>query len=181
MRLGYRTSLHAPSRTPLGEDSGTESAFGNDEAIRTEQYAVTLYTPLTERLHLAWSNQYFAATGREDSDDVIAGGSPPLRGYPAGRWSDRYGVFSGLEARYTVPLFRRLDLVLARGVLEGLQLAAFYEVGQVSPENDHSLFEAMHHSYGGGVRALFSGVVVRLDVAGSDEGVQTHLTIAQPF
>lgn len=181
VRFGYGTTLDAPQHSILGDDSGRSSAFGNESSVRVEEYLLNGYIPLAEHWVLAWSNRYFAATGREDGDEVVSGGSPPLRGYPGGRWSDRYGVFSGAEARYTIPLFRRLDFALARGILEGIQLAAFYEVGQVSPTRDHSLFEAMHHSYGGGVRALFSGVVVRLDLAGSDEGVQTHLTIDQPF
>ena len=63
---------------------------------------------------------------------AIAGGSPPLRGYPLNRWRDRFGVFHGLDLRYNIPLGKVLDFFLARGVIEYIQLAAFYEVGQVA-------------------------------------------------
>ena len=75
----------------------------------------------------------------------------------------------------------KLDFLLAHGVLEGLQYALFYELGQVSPVENHLLYEDMHHSYGAGFRLLFRAIVLRLDLANSDEGVQTHLTINQPF
>jgi hypothetical protein len=75
----------------------------------------------------------------------------------------------------------KLDIVIAHGVLESLQLAGFYEVGQVSPTQDRTLFEAMHPSYGLGLRALFQAIVLRFDLGHSDEGLQTHLTIGHAF
>jgi len=181
VRLSFGTTLPAPHHSILGDDSGTQTAFGNDPHLRIRNYGAAFYWPLSKRLVLAWDNQYFTTSGDIPSGQVVAGGSPPLRGYPEGRWSDRYGVFSGLEARYIYPLNTHLDIVIAHGVLEAIQLAAFYEVGQVSPTNNHTLFEQMHHSYGLGARALFQAIVLRFDLAASDEGVQTHLTIGQAF
>jgi hypothetical protein len=39
----------------------------------------------------------------------------------------------------------------------------------------------MHQSYGVGARALFEAIVLRFDLATSDEGLQTHLTIGHAF
>jgi hypothetical protein len=181
VRLTAGTTLPAPHKSIFGEDAGTTSQFGRNRDVRIRNFGATLYLPLAEQFVLAWSNQLFAAVGDVPPNEVVSGGSPPLRGYPAGRWRDRYGVFSGLEGRYIVPIGRRLNIVIAHGVLESLEFALFYEVGQVSPTQDHSLFETMHQSYGGGVRALFEAIVVRFDLAGSDEGVQTHLTIGHAF
>jgi hypothetical protein len=181
VRIGFSTSLSAPRSSFLGEDEGTADLFGNDEDLRVRNYTFTLYRPLGERWFLAWSNQVFEAVGDVTAGEVVSGGSPPLRGYPEGRWSDRYGIFSGLELRYLFPLGVKLDMALARGVVEGIELAGFYEVGQVSPANDDRLFEDLHHSYGVGARVLFEAIIVRFDLANSDEGLQTHLTIGHAF
>lgn len=181
LRVSYSTTLPAPSKSLFGEDSGGSSAFGGSDSLRVQQLGVTFYAPLAEQLFLAWHTIYSRADGGEDSADIIPGGSPPLRGYPQGRWSDRFGFFTAVEVRYGIPIGKMLDFYLVHGVLDSVQLAVFYEVGQVSPSNNSLLFKELHHSYGGGVRALFDAIVLRLDLATSDEGVQSHLTIGHAF
>jgi len=181
VRLRYVTTLPAPEESVFGRDSQDVELLTGDEELRIERHEVAWYWDWSERLSIAWDVQYFRAVGREGAEEVIPGGSPPLRGYPQGRWSDRYGVFFGVEPRYTIPTNTELDIYIARGIVEGVQIAPFYEVGQVSPDNDDTLFTEMHHSYGAGVRALFEAIVLRLDLAFSDEGPQIHLTIDQPF
>lgn len=181
VRIGYSTTLEAPDTSIFGGTENPGSITGGGETVIVRNYNLALYIPFSKQLTLVWDTQYFSAEGGEEEGEVVAGGSPPLRGYPANRWSDRYGVFSALEARYTVPKNIKLDIYLARGVLEGLQYALFYEVGQVGPDGGSELFEEMHHSYGAGFRVLFEAIVLRLDFANSDEGLQTHLTIDQPF
>lgn len=181
VRLTYETTLAAPKESILGTSKNTGNIFGDDQEITVESYEVGIFIPQSEQVVWVWNNRYFQATGREESDVVISGGSPPLRGYPDGRWRDRYGVFSALEWRYTTETRVELDFILARGIVQGLQYALFYEVGQVSPTPGKLLYEDMHQSYGAGVRALFDAIILRLDVAQSDEGTQVHLTIGQPF
>ena len=155
----------------------------DEGGTRSRRFGLTFYFPLADRFNLAWNNQYFASSGGA-SDGVrgaIAGGSPPLRGYPLNRWRDRFGVFHGLDLRFNIPMGVELDFFLARGVLEDLQLAVFYEVGQVSPEDNSSLYDDLRQSYGFGVRMLLRAIVLRLDLAFSDEGPQTHLTVGQAF
>jgi len=181
IRFGMVSSMRAPSHSPLGRNSRTTDLFGNRDDVRTRQYLLNVYAPFTERLHAAWSNQAFTASGREGTGEVVSGGELPLRGYPGGRWSDRFGFFSGLELRYDYPMNRMLDLWIVHGVLEGLQYAAFYEVGQVNPHWNRMLVKELHHSRGAGVRALFQAIVLRFDLASSDEGPQFHLTIDHAF
>jgi outer membrane protein assembly factor BamA len=181
MRFGYSTTLEAPETSIFGKTENPGSITGGGEDVTVRGYNLAMYFPVSKQLVLVWDNQYFSAKGGEQEGEVVAGGSPPLRGYPEGRWSDRYGVFSALEARYTVPKNIKVDFLLAHGVLEGLQYALFYELGQVSPKENHLLFEEMHQSYGAGFRLLFQAIVLRLDIANSEEGVQTYLTINQPF
>ena len=178
LRYRYSLSLTPPTRSFLGEDSdGTD----DEERITTRQHNLSLYIPFTDRFMLVLNKQTFSATGREDSDEVVTGGSLDLRGYPGSRWSDRNGESTAIEGRYTVPLNTDVDIYLIRGTLDGIQLAAFYETGQVAPEVDGRLQQDLHQSFGFGVRALLDAIVLRLDLAFSDEGNQTHLTIDQPF
>ena len=182
LRFDFDTGVAAPDSTLLGRDSEFKSAFDQGD-IRNRRYGLSFYFPIGDQFNLAWNNQFFEARGGEGEgvQGAISGGSPPLRGYPAGRWSDRFGVFHGLDLRFNIPVGLVLDFALARGVVEDLQLAAFYEVGQVSPLNNTSLYEDMHESYGFGARILLEAIVLRLDLAFSDEGPQTHLTLGHAF
>jgi len=183
MRFSYQTSLTPPTSSFFGTNSGNARNLlaSSGANITREQYEMTGYVPVLERWDLVGNVQYFQAVGDSNSA-VVTGGSLQLRGYPGGRWSDRYGVTGAFEARYTIPMFRRLEIpYLAHGIIEGLQLAAFYEQGQVSPTRDNSLFTSMHSDYGGGVRLILKSIVVRFDVALSDETTTTALTINQPF
>ncbi len=182
-RFGYQTSLTAPTSSFFGTNSENASSLvasrrGN---VRTEQYEFTGYVPVLERWDLVGDAQFFQALG-DSNAPVVTGGSLQMRGYPGNRWSDRYGVFGAFEVRYTIPMNRRLEIPgLAHGIVEGFQLATFYEQGQVSPDKDGSLFTHMHSDYGAGARVILQSIVVRFDVAHSDEGTQAALTINQPF
>jgi len=183
VRFDFQTGLTAPRSTFFGSDSSNSSSLlgANRNKVHNEQYTLTGYVPVTERLDLVGDAEFFQAVGNA-GNTIVTGGSLPLRGYPANRWSDRYGVFGGFEGRYTIPLNRRLEIPgLAHGIIDGFQLAAFYEQGQVSPVNNGTLYTHMHSDYGAGIRLILEAIVVRFDVAVSDEGTQTALTVNQPF
>lgn len=183
VRLGFSATLPPPDSSFLGDNTETESAFAGQAGIELRSSSLTFYIPFSRRVNLAWNNQFFEARGGEDDPEqgIISGGSPPLRGFPANRWRDRFGVFHGFDLRYNFPFGSVLDFFLVQGVLEDIQLAAFYEVGQVAPANTGALYDDMHESYGVGVRMLLQAIVLRLDLALGSEGPQTHLTIGQPF
>ncbi len=180
-RFGYDLSLRPPESSILGRNSGPVDLLEQDENIKLENYLLTFYFPWSKRFTFVWNTRYFAATGNEESGEVVSGGSIPLRGYPGNRFRDRFGVFMGFEGRYTITLNRKIDFILAKGVLEGIQLAFFYEIGQVNPTRSSDLYGDLRRSYGLGIRALLDAIVLRLDLATSDEGPQFHLTISQPF
>ena len=182
MRFDFNMTLDPPESTILGRDSETRSAF-DEGNTRSRRFGLTFYFPLSDQWNLAWNNQRFETSGGdgEGVQGAVAGGSPPLRGYPANRWRDRFGVFHGLDLRFNIPLGKELDFILARGVIEDIQLAAFYEVGQVAPSNNSTLYQDLHQSYGLGIRVLLEAIVLRLDLAFSDVGPQTHLTVGHAF
>ena len=179
-RLRYAYSMKAPEKSILGENSTNVTADEKEE-VTSRQLELSLYFPITKQFTLVYYHQQFQAEGREESEDIIPGGSLELRGYPGNRWSDRYGITNTFEGRYTIPTNTELDIYLINGMLEGIQLAVFYETGQVSPDQSGDLYKDLHQSYGFGIRALIEAIVFRLDFAFSDEGNETHLTIDQPF
>ncbi|HUJ75081.1 MAG TPA: hypothetical protein VL359_09490 [bacterium] len=181
VRLDYRTSLQPPSFYPWGAPTSSGNLVTSSDKVQVETYTLTGYLPATDRLDLVGDAEFGRAIGG-DPNQIVSGGSPPLRGYAGGRWSDRYSIFGAAEARYTVPVNRMIDVAgLAHGLLEGLQGAVFYEIGQVSPTNNDLLYEDMHADYGIGLRAVFQSIILRFDIAIGSEGAQTSLTINQPF
>lgn len=178
LRMQYSTNLKAPKSSFLGEDTDPSDTT---ERLKTENYQVGLYLPFGDVTTLALYQEWCQATGLEDSEEVQTCGALRLRGYPGGRWSDRYARTRIAELRQTVPMNLKMDWVLVNGTLDGLQLAAFYEEGQVSPEDDERLDQDLHRSYGAGVRALIDAIVLRFDLGFSEAGPQTHLTIDHAF
>ncbi len=179
IRLIYTQDLEAPNSSLFGSDSGVED---DDDPTTTSEYRLSVYFPLYEDFTLVWFYQYFQTIGLETVGNGGGNtGSLLLRGYPQNRWRDIYGNATALEGRYTIRTNTPIDIILIKGVIEGWQLAAFYEVGQVSPEADNRLYEDLHVSTGAGVRMLLEAIVLRFDLATSDEGPQTYLTIDQAF
>lgn len=73
------------------------------------------------------------------------------------------------------------DFLLEKGTFEALQLAPFYEVGQVSDSNDDTLFQNFKYSAGIGLRIVLSSVIFRADVANGGEGSETTIIIGYGF
>jgi hypothetical protein len=110
------------------------------------------------------------------------GGTQRMRAYPQGRFYDTYTTMIGLEYRwYLLNYWKPFDNYLWRGVNTGLQVAFFQEFGQVSENNDHTLYEDMKSSTGVGLRILFNTMVVRIDVATGEEGSQTTFFYGYSF
>lgn len=117
-----------------------------------------------------------------NADSTHLGGLQRLRSYPQGRFHDKCSVFFGIEyRRYFLVGNSPFDYLIEKGIFNGVQLALFYELGQVAPENDYTLFENMKSNYGLGFRLVFSKVVVRFDYAQGSEGAQATAFIGYPF
>jgi len=110
------------------------------------------------------------------------GGTQRMRAYPGFRFQDAYSFFIGNELRYyALENWLPFDFLVARGVYNSLQFAAFYELGQVSSRRDSSLYSDFKTSTGLGLRAIFSSAVFRLDHAWGEEGSQTSVFWGYPF
>jgi hypothetical protein len=111
------------------------------------------------------------------------GGLWRLRGYPATRYNDRSGIYYGVEYRHMLSWNPLKDFTL-KGKLDvdWFQLVGFGELGRVAPEWDFDeLHKDMKWSAGVGLRSYINNLIVRLDVAKSDEDVIAQLFIGQPW
>jgi hypothetical protein len=112
------------------------------------------------------------------------GGLFRMRAYPTQRFSDKAAVYYAAELRM-VPewnFLNRVPLLEERVGVEWIQLVGFGEIGRVAPEYDlEALHQDMRWDVGVGLRAWAKGLVVRVDVAFSDEGLGVQMMVGQPF
>ncbi|MDH5258521.1 MAG: BamA/TamA family outer membrane protein [Gammaproteobacteria bacterium] len=109
------------------------------------------------------------------------GGTQRLRSFNNYRFYASKVVFYGVEYRWNLTDERTpFNIYIAKGVRTGIQLAAFWERGSVS-DAYRDLIEKGRSSYGMGFRIVLSGVVIRIDAATGDEGLQSQMFITYPW
>jgi hypothetical protein len=114
-------------------------------------------------------------------DGATLGGFYRMRGYPVDRFSERSVLYTTAEYRYTLD-WNPLGEISWLSFLQSdwLQLVGFVEGGRVA--NDYGdLFEDWKVDGGVGIRSMFAGAVVRLDVGVSDESTSTWVMFGHPF
>ena len=156
--------------------------FGAKGRFRQRTLALNFWTAHS----LSWDE---TPTGEIDNrppaySGATLGGLWRMRAYPSQRFNDRSAIYYAAEYRLT-PQWNPFDnwpwLQSHIGV-EWLQFAPFVEVGRVADDWDLSEFhEDMKFSGGIGVRARARGIVVRVDTAGSEEGVGVQMMVGMPF
>ncbi len=111
------------------------------------------------------------------------GGYHRMKGYRDSRFHDKAAVYATAEYRYTLEYNPIKNVSWLRFLqLDWLQLVGFVEAGRVAPEYKAStLFDDVKSDFGVGLRALTAGVVVRADVAYSDEGTNFWVMVGHPF
>jgi hypothetical protein len=73
------------------------------------------------------------------------------------------------------------DLLFVKGVKTGIQFALFGGMGAASDDRNALNQLRMAESYGAGFRLVFSGAVLRLDVARGEEGSEYNLFFGYPW
>jgi hypothetical protein len=98
------------------------------------------------------------------------GGLWRMRGYPSQRFNDRAAIYYAAELRLIPDWnpFEAWPKIQKYVGIQWLQFVPFVEIGRVAPA-------------GFGIRAMAQGIVIRIDTAGSDEGLGVQMMIAQPF
>lgn len=105
-----------------------------------------------------------------------------MRGYPIDRFNDRSVIYTVAEYRYTMdwnPIGNINWLRFLKS--DWLQLVAFVEGGRVANDYGSDLFKEWKVDGGVGIRAMFAGAVVRLDIGVSDESTSGWVMFGHPF
>lgn len=168
------------SRTHVTRQGETDYAtLKQNHGLDCDQYAPDserdscLTTEAKHLSRLSAYNRYGVATP--------LGGTQRLRAFDNGRFYASQVLFYGAEYRWNLTDERTpFDIFIAKGIRTGLQLAAFWERGMVT-DHSNELFKKGRNSYGVGFRVILSGVVIRLDLADGDEGIQSQLFITYPW
>ena len=112
------------------------------------------------------------------------GGLWRMRAFPAQRFNDKAGVYYAAELRM-IPEWnpmQHLPALQERVGIQWFQIVPFVEVGRVAQDWDFDeLHRDMHWDAGIGVRAWAKGLVARVDIAYSDEGMGVQMMVSQPF
>ncbi|MEH6593460.1 MAG: BamA/TamA family outer membrane protein [Halioglobus sp.] len=116
-------------------------------------------------------------------EGATLGGFYRMRGYRDSRFHDKASVYATAEYRYTLEYNPIRNVSWLRFLhLDWIQVVGFVEAGRVAPEYKlDTLFDDMKSDVGIGLRALTGGVVVRADVAVSDEGTNFWVMVGHPF
>lgn len=166
------------------------NAFKSD-AVR-DSLGSTDRTELTQRFGLNCSaivdpveQASCNATESKRIDEILAanrygsatplGGTQRLRSFVNQRFHAGHAVAVGTEFRWNLTEENTLiDWVILRGIRTNIQTAFFAEAGSVA-DRRNELSDKLKYSYGVGLRVVFSGAVLRLDLAHGSEGLETQL------
>lgn len=111
------------------------------------------------------------------------GGTFRMRGFPEARFSDQAALFYGLEYRVTpednpldhIPVLRDLNT-------DWTQWVVFAEAGRVAEDwNVSTLHSDLNWDFGVGIRVFLQKILVRLDLAVSEEGGGVQAMVNHPF
>ncbi len=159
-------------------------SLGRSNLFRQQVLALdgwTSYTP-------SWSQQGSGANLKVSGGPPFyagaeLGGLNRMRGFPEDRFHDRAGVYGCAELRL-IPVWNPFaDVAFLKSAdITWLQFVAFVEVGRVADEYTFDkLFSHMKGDGGLGIRVLTQDTVLRIDFAGSNEGIQIWANLDQAF
>jgi hypothetical protein len=122
------------------------------------------------------ANAPFWALSSLGGDKSLIGDGQLLRGYGAGRFTDRNAFTASLELRQQVATFQALATHIE------LQLTPFIDTGEVFHESSDSPVAHLHNVLGIGVRAVARpSVVGYVDIGKGSEGVVAFSGLDYPF
>jgi len=116
-------------------------------------------------------------------EGATLGGFYRMRGFRQNRFHDKAAVYTSAEYRYTLDYNPVENIDWLRFLkLDWIQAVLFMEGGRVAPTyNRHVLFNDWKTDFGFSLRALTAGIVIRLDVAKSNEGTNMWAMVSHPF
>jgi hypothetical protein len=170
------------SWTVLGGELDQYFSLGASETFRQRVIALDFWTANSP----SWDSRADGTIEHRPPTFAGAylGGLWRMRGYRFARFSDKAAIYYSAEYRM-IPRWNplaRSRWVQERFGVEWIQLVPFAELGRVAPSWDlGELHSSMKWDLGFGLRALAKGLLVRLDLAGSPEGVGVQMMVDHPF
>ena len=159
-------------------------SFGANENARQRTLAFNFWTsdvPTWNSYDLIDGEKVFHRAPLFEGSSL--GGLERQRGFSSSRFHDRSAINYAAEYRYTpnsnpfatMPLIEKLHIPF-------WQIISFVEVGSVADNwNVADLHHTMKTSVGIGMRLSVSGLIIRVDAAGSTEGGELQMFFGQTF
>lgn len=160
-------------------------SFGESDYAHQRVLALNLWSGYSPSWELETLNDgaRIVRGGAPYNEGATLGGFTRMRGYDLNRFHDKAALYASAEYRYTLKYNPLADVNWLRFLrLDWFQLVGFVEAGRVAPEYKLStLTDEMKFDYGVSLRAMTAGLVVRADLAKSDEGTNLWLMVDHPF
>ncbi|MBE9539488.1 MAG: BamA/TamA family outer membrane protein [Proteobacteria bacterium] len=160
-------------------------SFGESKYAHQRILALDFWTGYSP----SWKQEFDENGGSTVTDNApynegaTLGGFYRMRGYDQNRFHDKAAIYGTAEYRYTMK-YNPIENVkwLKFLKLDWFQLVGYVEAGRVgSKYTANELLKDVKTDVGFSLRALTAGVVVRADVATSDEGTSVWVMIDHPF
>jgi hypothetical protein len=191
---GSRTRLSFTRDWGLNDDSNTWTAIQfefskfvplqKSEKTRQRVLAFNFWTsdvPTHDSYHHEKGEQVFHRAPLFEGSTL--GGIDRQRGYPTSRFHDRSAVNYSMEYRH-IPTNSMLENIplINKLYIPWWQYVVFVEAGSVA---DNWAFDDLHKhikvTAGAGLRLSVAGLVIRVDLAGSDEGGEVQMFFGHIF
>ena len=117
------------------------------------------------------------------NEAATLGGFYRMRGFDQNRFHDKAAIYGSAEYRYTLKYNPIEDVNWLKFLkIDWFQLVGFVEAGRVGAQYTASeLLTDLKYDAGFSLRFLAAGLVVRTDIAVSDEGSNTWVMVDHPF
>ncbi|UZE95347.1 BamA/TamA family outer membrane protein [Alkalimarinus alittae] len=166
-------------------DASKYYSFGESEHAYQRIIALNFWTGYSPTWEVEYSDegQQRIKSAPPYNEGATLGGFYKMRGYNQNRFHDKAAIYMSAEYRYTLKYNPAAGVKWLRFLkLDWVQLVPFVEAGRVAPEyTAKTLLSDLKYDGGVSLRAMMAGLIVRADVAGSEEGGSLWVMIDHPF
>ncbi len=166
-------------------DASKYYSLGESESAHQRVVALNFWTGYSPSWDVQYNNEgkQRAIGAPPYNEGATLGGFYKMRGYNQNRFHDKAAIYMTAEYRYTLKYNPAADVKWLRFLkLDWFQLVGFVEAGRVAPEyTANELLSDLKSDYGVSLRTMMAGLVLRADIAVSDEGGSLWFMADHPF
>lgn len=171
--------------TFLNLDMSKYFSFGESDYAHQRILALNFWSGYSP----SWEVEYDGLGGQKVvnnapyNEAATLGGFYRMRGFDQNRFHDKAAIYGSAEYRYTLKYNPIEDVNWLKFLkIDWFQLVGFVEAGRVGAQYTASeLLTDLKYDAGFSLRFLAAGLVVRTDIAVSDEGSNTWVMVDHPF